>query len=383
MIQFLTSFTQEIDDPRIAAAEILNQLNSGPALLKYSVGLLFCSLDFILSGSAEEVCKTLPFEVIGCTTHGIAVPNAMGEHMLSVIALTSDEVFFKVGISDPLDTNGETRIEELYKRLSSLSDASPSLMLICHSNPKSLPGEKAMEVLDHVSGGMPLFGTNALDQTLDVRMPMIVHNGAFYSDRLALILVYGAIESRFYIKSLPEMNIYNKPAFATEVQGNRLISINNIPAADFMEQFGIISGDNINAVYGFPLLIDNHDGRGIKACGIYGTEEDRALRCGIAIAEGATLKLANQMREEVLRISEQLVELIKKDSDRKNHLIFSCFGKSAPLVDLKDEMRLFQENMEENSFVFVLSEGEFCPVAAEGGEVLNCFHQYSIISLSC
>jgi hypothetical protein len=383
MIQFLTSFTKEIDDPRIAAADILKQLNSNSALLKHSVGLLFCSLDFISSGSAKAVCDALPFEVIGCTTHGIAVPGAMSENMLSVIALTSDEVSFKTGVSESLDTEGETRIEELYKRLSSLPGASPSLMLICHSNPRYLSGDRAMEILDHVSGGMPLFGTNALDQTPGVKTPMIIHNGAAYSDRMALIIVYGAVKSRFYIKSLPEMNIYSKPAFATEVQGNRLISINNMPAADFMEQFGIISGDSINTVYGFPLLIDNHDGKGIKACGIYGIEEDRALRCGATIAEGATLKLANQMREEVLRSSEQLVELIKKDSDRKNHLIFSCFGKSAPLVDLKDEMRLFQENMEENSFVFVLSGGEFCPVDAEGGEVLNCFHQYSVISLSC
>jgi hypothetical protein len=383
MTRFLAFFTLEIDDLRIAAEEILEQLNGGPSLLKNSVGFLFCSLDFILSGVVEAVCKALPFEVIGCTTHGIAVPGAMEENMLAVIVLTSDDVFFKAGLSEPFGVEGEKRIEELYKRLSAPSESSPSLMLISHSNPTYLPGDRVMKILDRVSGGTPLFGTNALDLTPVRRTPMIIHNGTAYSDRLALIFVYGDMKSRFHAKSLPEMNIYSKPAVATEVQGNRLVSINNIPAADFMEQFGIISGDNMNASYGFPLLVDNHDGRGIKSIGIYGIEDDRALHCGCVLAEGATFKLANQMREEVLRSSEQLVELLKEESDRKNHLIFSCFGKSAPLIDIKDEMRLFEKNLGEESFVFVFSGGEFCPIENEQGKLFNSFHQYSIISMSC
>jgi hypothetical protein len=382
MVRFLTSFTLEIDDPRIAAEEILEQLDIGHSLLSNSVGLLFCSLNCIVSGAAEAVCKALPFDVIGCTTHGIAVPGAMDENMLAVITLTSDEVLFSTGVSDPLDVNGERRIEELYQRLSAPPESSPSLMLICHSNPGCFPGDKVIEVLDRVSAGKPLFGTNALDETIGCRTPMIIHNGTVYSDRLALLLVHGAVESRFSIKSLPEMNIYGKPAFVTEVQGNRLIRINHMPAAKYMEQFGVIAQDKTNAIYGFPLLIDNHDGRGQKSCAIHGIEEDGALRCGIAIEKGAVLKLANQMQEEVLRGSEQLAKSLNNENGKKNHLIFSCFGKSAPLVDLKDEMALFQKNMEGKSYVFVYSGGEFCPVDNERGEILNGFHQYSIISLS-
>jgi hypothetical protein len=382
MIRFLTSFTLEIDDFRIAVDEILKQLDPGHSLLKNSAGLLFCSLDFILSGVAEAVCKALPFEVIGCTTHGITVSGAMDENMLAVIVLTSDEVFFRTGVSDPLGTEGETRIEELYRRLSGPLDSSPSLMLICHTSSDCFPGDKAMEILDHMSGGTPLFGTNALDETSGSRTPMVIHNGTVYSDRLALLLVCGAVESRFYIKALPEIKIYNKPAVITEVQGNRLISINNISAAEFMEQIGVISKDETNRLYGFPLLLDNHDGRGPKACAIYGIEEDGALRCGSVVAKGAVVKLASQMQEEVLRDSEQLIKSIKKENEKKGHLIFSCFGRSAPLVDLKDEMRLFQKHMKGKSYAFVYSRGEFCPVDNEQGELRNCFHQFSIISLS-
>jgi hypothetical protein len=255
-------------------------------------------------------------------------------------------------------------------------------MLVCHSNPGCFPGDKAAEILDRVSGGIPLFGTNALDETFDKRTPMIIHNGTVYSDRLALILVYGAVENRFHITSLPAVSIYIQPALITEVQGSRLISINNMPAADFMEQFGIASRDTINAAYGFPLLIDNHDGKGSKFYAIHGVEKDGSLRCGSAIAQGATLNPTNQIQEETLRNSEHLVELLKEEDGKNGHLIFSCFGRTAPLVDMKDEMSLFQKHLEGKSYMLVYSGGEFCPTDNEQGEIRNCFHQFSIISLS-
>jgi hypothetical protein len=383
MIRVLTSFTLEIDDPRIAADEILKQLDPERSLLKNSAGILFCSLDFVLSGAAEAVCKALPFEVICSTTQGIAVSGAMNENMLAVMTLTSDEVFFSAGVSGSLDTDGENRVQELYERLSGGRKFSPSLMLICHSNPDCFPGDKAVEILDRVSGGIPLFGTNALNESFSNRIPLIIHNGTSYPDRLALILVNGAVESRFHVKSLPAMNIYSQPAIVTEVQDNRLISINNIPAFEFMEKFGLLSAAQINTmIYGFPLLIDNHDGTGPKPCAIHNTGENGGLYCGSAIAKGATLKLVSQMQEEVLRDSERLAELIKKEDGKKRYLIFSCFGRSAPLVDLKDEMKLFQKHLEGKSYMFVYARGEFCPIDNKQGEILNCFHQFSIISLS-
>jgi hypothetical protein len=212
---------------------------------------------------------------------------------------------------------------------------------------------------------------------------MIIHNGRAYSDRLALLAVCGgALESRFTVKPLPAMNFYTQPALVTGAQGNRLISINNMPAAEFMEKIGIISDGKINAVYGFPLLINNNDGTEMKSCAIHSIEDGGVLRCGSAIAEGATLKLVNQMQEAVLRSSEQFIESIKKASGKKAHLIFSCFGRSAPLVDMKDEMKLFQKNLEGTSYVFIYSGGEFCPVYDEQGGIRNRFHQFSVISVS-
>jgi hypothetical protein len=317
MIRLLTAFTFEIDDPRIATDEILKQLDTEHSLLKNSAGFLFCSMDFISSGTAVAVSRLLPFATIGCTTNGIAMPGIMDENMLAAAVLTSDDIFFRTDISGPLDMNGEARIKELYERLSGFPDFSPSLILVCHANPDRFPGDKVVDILNRISGGTPIFGTNALDDTIENRTPLIIYDGASYSDMLALLTIYGVVESRFEIKSLPPMNIYSKPAIVTEVQGSRIISINNIPAVEFMEALGITSKNKVNAVYGFPLLIDNNDGTGPKSCAIHSIEDGGVLRCGSAIARGATLKLVSQMQEEVLYSSEQLAEAIKKSGDKK------------------------------------------------------------------
>ncbi|MDR0656561.1 MAG: FIST C-terminal domain-containing protein [Treponema sp.] len=383
MIRFFTAFTFEIDDPLLAADEIRKQLDPEHSLLGNSAGLLFCSLDFVTSGAAAAVSKALPFGIIGCTTHGIVVPGGMSEVMLAVMVLTSDDAFFKIGVSDSLDEDGETRIREVYTRLSGPSESPPSLILACYSNPNYFSGDEALNILDRVSGGIPVFGTSALDETFGRRKPMIIHNGTAYSDRLALLTICGGDqESRFNIKFLPAINFSGLPAVVTEARGNRLISINKMPAAEFMEKVGIIAEGKLNTIYGFPLMVNNNDGTGPKSCGIYGIEDGGVLCCGSTIVKGATLKLVNQMREEVLSGSKHFVESIRKESGKKAHLICSCFGRGMSLVDLKDEMGLFQKHIEEQPYIFIYSAGEFCPVYDEVGGIRNGFYQYSIAAVS-
>jgi hypothetical protein len=383
MIRFLTAFTFEIDNPQIASAEIMEQLEAGHSLLKNSAGFLFCSREFIPAGVMEAVSRALPFEVIGCTTHGVAVPGAMGEIMLAVAVLTSDESSFRVGLSDPLDADQENRIGELYGRLSGGGLRSlPSLMFLCYPSSVGFTGDRVAGVLHRLSGGRPLFGTNALDETIGDPLPLVFHNGTAYPDRMALLLLYGPAESRFYVDPLPEMAIYSRPVTVTEARGNRIISINNRPALEFVENLVSVSGDKMNAVYGFPLLVDNHDGAGPNPCGIYRVEEGGVLCCGKVINIGAAVKVISQVQERVLRSSAEFAELIKKENHGKNHLIFSCFGRSTPLVDLKDEMELFQKHMRGTPYMFIYSRGEFCPVYEKSGGIRDCFHQFSLVSAS-
>jgi hypothetical protein len=196
MIKILTAHTFEVDDFRLAAAEILERLDLERSLLKNSAGFIFCSLDFVKSGAAEAVAQALPFEVIGCTTMGIALPEASGEIMLAAAVLTSDEVLFTAGVSDPLGNDEEGRITELYRRLSAPLESPPARIFVTHPGLPVIAGDRVIAVFDRLSGWAPLFGAVALDEAVGSRSPMTIYNGAAYSDRIALLLV-SAGESRF------------------------------------------------------------------------------------------------------------------------------------------------------------------------------------------
>jgi hypothetical protein len=87
---------------------------------------LFPGFCFIRRGGSD--LQGTAFEGIGSTTHGIAMPGAMDENMLAVMTLTSDDVFFSAGVSGPLDTDGEKRVQELYERLSGDREFSPTFL---------------------------------------------------------------------------------------------------------------------------------------------------------------------------------------------------------------------------------------------------------------
>ncbi|MCL2127115.1 MAG: hypothetical protein FWH38_02575, partial [Treponema sp.] len=172
MIKVITAYTFELDDPAKAARSILDQVNPEKSLLKNSAALLFCHAKFFEMGVLEAVCKSLPFEVAGCTSQFFAIPGASGDIMLAVMVLTSDDIEFTAGISQPLaKENMDNSISALYKDMNSSSPSDPSLIFAFPPTMPGLTGDLFMSSLDRACGGLPVFGTLALDMDTRIRNP--------------------------------------------------------------------------------------------------------------------------------------------------------------------------------------------------------------------
>ena len=78
MIKIFNAHTSELHDSGKAVSEILEQLNIGNNLKRNSAGLIFCHAEFIETGIAQAVCKSLPFDILGCTSQYLAVPAKEG-----------------------------------------------------------------------------------------------------------------------------------------------------------------------------------------------------------------------------------------------------------------------------------------------------------------
>jgi hypothetical protein len=298
--------------------------------------------------------------------------------MLAAAVLTGDDAVFAVGACTLGEGGEEGRITDLYRRLALSLESPPSEIFIMHPQIPEYAENRTVNVLDRLSGGKPLFGTVAVDEAIGSRSPMIIHNGEVYTDRLAMILS-GNAESRFLIENVPTAGILSRPALVTSAQGNRLAAVNNMPAVRFLEKAGVISGGGLKSICAFPLLIDNHDDRGIHVYAIYGIENG-VLRCGGSISEGATLRIGNFSREELLCSTGRFAESLRDMRDVAGHLVFSCYGRSVALLDMQDEIERFQNGMKGRDYLFIYSGGEFCPDCGKEGKAVNLFQQYSIIS---
>jgi hypothetical protein len=382
VIRVLTAYTLEIDDVDAAVRDILEQLDLEKNLLKNSAGLLFCYLDFINSGVVKTLCDKLPFDVMGCTSQGFAVQGANEEIMLTLTVLTSDEAEFHSGISEALVQNEENLIASMYQNLTAGKTLNPALLFAFVPMIPNLLGNVVVETLNRESKGTPIFGTIAADYTIDVRSPMTIYKGEAFKDRLPVLLISGDVKPQFFLASLPGDVDFDQKAVITAAEGNRIISLDNIPAADYMEKIGLLKKGNINTLYAFPIVVDYHDGRESHIFTIYKINEDGSLMSDSPKTPGGTLSIGSVTGDLVIESALHITDLIKKETDRNGCFIFSCFSRCVTLTDSQAEAKLVQEQLKGVTlpYVFLYSSGEFCPWYDKMKQTVNQFHQYTVIA---
>ncbi|MDR1950476.1 MAG: hypothetical protein LBQ38_13885, partial [Spirochaetaceae bacterium] len=99
MIKSIVAYSTELDDPETAVPEIMDMLKPEQNFLKNSLGIIICHVEFTEPLIIKNLCKKLPFPVIGICSIASAVPDRSEEMLLSVMVLTSDDVFFSAGLS--------------------------------------------------------------------------------------------------------------------------------------------------------------------------------------------------------------------------------------------------------------------------------------------
>jgi hypothetical protein len=392
----LTAQTVEVDDVDKAVEGILGQLDIEKNLLRHTVGILFCHQAFVESGIVGALCARLPFETIGCTTQGIVMPRATGGIMLGLAVLTSDAAGFATGVSEPLLNGAKEKLFALYRRVSARLAASPSLILACQPLLDNLAGTAVVEALDGASGGVPLFGSVALDLTTKNNLPMTIHNGVCYRDRLALLLIAGDIDTRFFVEWFPRDRVMSTNALITKAERNRIVEINNLPALDYIGRLGIVDGGH-DALCVMPLLITSPEGKHntIACIGVDGN----TLICGDIIPLGGTMNFGEINNDDVLDSVSRIAHMVKhaffatapemSSPSSANALpngaglIFSCISRSSALADPLAEMALMHQHMRDVAapYCFAYSGGELSSWRSQSDNTQhNRFYQYAIIA---
>jgi hypothetical protein len=384
MIKMLTAYTNEIDDIDIATEEILKQLDIENNLLKNSLGILTCYSEFIDSGVVEALCKKLPFEVIGGTTLANSVPAQIGQMMLALTVLTSDDAEFSASVSENID---QENIENLNKEISTAYTkavaglkSEPKLIFTVTQLFMKLAGDSVVEAFDKASGGVPLFGTLAVDHTVTYEKTQTIFNGKAYKNAIVMAAVCGNVEPKFSIVSVSPNKILKHLAVITESKGNLLIGVNGVPATEYLASIGL-SPEKIKNYNAVPFMISDKRASQFIARGIFGMMENGSVICGGTMPVGCNLSVGSMDRSEVIATTKDMMNKILASSDSCGLLAFSCIARNLILgVDTTAEMEAAKEVLGNKiPYSFNYSGGEICPVYNNEGKLENRFHNYTLV----
>ena len=377
MIKSITAVTREIDDIEAAVEEIVTALNIEENLLRNSLGIISCFSEFHETGVLKAICDALPFECVGATSVLSSADGETDQIIFIITVLTSDDCEFETIVLPLTENYAETINEELSGLLSKREDK-PTLMLSYFPIKNTVSGDMILDVIDNASGGVPLFGTMAIDHLPDYSTSRTIHNGDVYKEASVLGLIYGNVNYSFEIASLNEEKIGKQEAIITESNGSILIGVNEKSVLEFLNEVGISRSVIETGLGILPLVVDHRDGTKPVARAVFALTPEGYAVCGGAMPVGATIAVGRISMDDVLQTTENIVRHI--DTAEGIILGYSCMARYLAMgPDIDAEARKMCEITGGEQYLFSVSGGEICPLPNANGRLKNVFHNYTIV----
>jgi hypothetical protein len=375
MIKSITAVTREIDDAQAAVAEITGMLNLEKNLKKHSLGIVSCFSDFDDTGVLKAVCDALPFDCVGATSCLCAAGEEIDQIILTVTVLTSDDCFFKT-LTIPIGEKYEESIESAMSALLEQNGEAPALFLSYFPLMNAVSGDMILAAIDKATGGIPLFGTTALDHTPDYSTSKTIKNGEAFREAVVLGAIYGAPNISFDIASLDENKFRSQKALITASDGSILIGVNGKTALEYLEEIGLTKAELAVGLGVIPLVVDHRSGTKPVVRAVFALTPDGHAVCGGAMPEGATLTIGSIDKGDVLQTTENI---IRRLADRDSVVLgYSCMARYLVLgADNTAEAEKMRDECRDTPYAFAYSGGEICPLPDAGGKLINRYHNYT------
>jgi hypothetical protein len=392
MIKAYTATTREIDDPSAAAAEIMTALNPKQNMLKHSIGIITCFSEFDDTGALKAICDALPFECIGATScvsaaggsslTGAAGRSEVDQIILAITVLTSDDCEFKTA-AIPIEEDYAGMINE--KMTDLLAQGKPALLLGFFPLIHTISGDIILSAIDKATGGIPLFGTMAVDHTLDYSTAKTIHNGEAGRQTVVICSIIGDIQYTFEVASLNEEKIRKQKALITKSEGNLLIGVNGKTALDYLEEIGLTRSDLATGIGVVPVIVDHLDGTKPVARGIFGLTPDGYAVCGGSMPMGATFAVGRVDMGDVLMTTEAALRRFDSQLSGNDGVMlgYSCMARylvqGTNYTAEASKVTAYVRESGEMPYLFACSGGELCPYPDAEGKLRNFFHNYTAV----
>ena len=383
MLKCASLYTCEADDPNVALLEIKTQLDDKMTLLEHSAGIIMCNAEFIATGVLQYICENLPFPLAGVTTASQAVNDETGDIILTIFVMTSDDVWFKTGVTGSLKDGVNEPVKAAYDEAAAGVSETPGLALVFP--PFGLhAGDTYVRAWEKIIPGAPLFGTHAIDDTALFSECETIYKGANFKDAMPFVLCYGNINPQFKIATFSENNAVAPKAEVTKASGNCVFEINHGAAFKYFDDMGFAE-----SVTYTPFMMDllkrgDYDGVPVIRGHASFTEDGAAIFYG-DVDEGSTFTMLKCDAGDIVSATRQKVEEINELPCVNGALLFPCAVRRVALLSIGKPLLELQTAREtinpEIPFMMGYAGGEICPTSVRNGAPTNRFHNYSLIIL--
>ena len=382
MIKTMTAYTTELDDEKLAVEQLKSQLNLDENLMKNTIGIAACHYEFVLSGTFQAVCDALPFDIVGTISSAQSIHDESGVLIMTLMVITSDDVEFDKVVTPSLLSEPGQVIADSYQ--AACRAEKPALVLTFGAFIPQNSGDEYVNVLTGISGGVPFFGTLAVDDTLDFANTFVLADGEYHRDKLVMILIYGDIHPKFFVANISDDKVLEKSALVTKSAGPVLMEVNERPIIDYFEDLGLMEASGVQyALTSLPFLLDYNDGTPkVSKIFVMLTPEKYAL-CAGSMPEGSTLYMASiDAKDIMLTTGEAIDSILGNLSNASALLVYSCIGRSMTLgAEQFKEMELLNQKLGGKlPFLMATSGGEICPTQISKEKAVTRFHNDAFIA---
>lgn len=381
MIKSYTAFTNEIDDTELAVQEIVAQLEPEKNCLKNTVGIVMCYHEFATSGIVAQLYEKLKFPIIGTTSTAIASNGGYGQLDLTIMMITSDDVTFTAACSPSLMEGLDKPFEQMYKAALTGHTETPKLIISAAPIMLNYAGDNYVEVLNRVTGGVPNFGTLAIDNTSDYLDSYVVFNDKAERDIYGIIVASGNIRPKFLYASFSPEYILAETATITKAEGNLLKEVDGFPTIEYMEKMGLAENGKVSDIlHSVPFILD-YAGEGIPVSRVLlSWSEDGDGICGGLMPEGTKFSLGTWDKADVLGTTVRTIDAILQNEGLSTLILYSCLARSYSLgTEILSETEKVTETVADKiPYIFSYAGGEICPVRDAANS--NSFHNNTVIA---
>jgi hypothetical protein len=329
------------------------------------------------------LCKALPFDVIGSSSLGNAACGVYGQEHLSLTVLTSDTVKFAAASTNLMtEDNIDSKIKDAYNTaLAKLEGTEPVMILTFAPFSEGISASRMLEALNAAANGLPIFGTLASSNRLDLTDAKSLYNGEESRNELQLVVIAGDVKPKFRIASLKDANIQQRKGTVTDADDFWIKEVDNMPLLDYLEISGLAKSVVVEATTAFPIIIDFADGGTPIARTLYSIDIERGYgHFGESIPIGAKLAIGKQDYDGIMNTASGVVSEILSEDNPQVLIMFPCLSRSLLLgASADEEMALIVKLLGDKlNYHLAYSGGEYCPVYISDGKIRNSFHNFSL-----